>query len=140
MDYHIQILEFLSLLPKHGLSSPKTWTVICNFWNLFPFSKKQGLSYANIGIYFPPPKAWTIICNFWKFFPFSHNVDYHIQILEFLSLLPNMDYLFQKYGLSYSISKISFPSPKTWIVICKFWNFFPFSKTWTIICNYWNFF
>src|SRR3954463_2731920 len=63
----------------------------------------------------------TIICNFLIFFPFSKNVDYHMQFFEFLSLL-------QKHGLSYSMSRISFPSPKTWIIICFFWNSIPFSN------------
>src|SRR3954467_9158342 len=40
VKYHIHFLEFLSLLQKRGLSyaiskisfsSPKTWTIICNF-------------------------------------------------------------------------------------------------------------
>src|SRR3954464_14133874 len=64
---------------------------------------------------------WTIMCNFWNFFPFSENVDYHMQFLEFLSLL-------HKCGLSYAISKISFSSPKTWTIIIKFYNLFLFSK------------
>src|SRR4051812_35528038 len=46
---------------------------------------------------------------------------YHMQFVGFISLL-------QKHGLSYAISIISFSSLKTWIIICKFWNFFPFSK------------
>src|SRR3954471_16232532 len=58
---------------------------------------------------------------FLEFFPYSKNVDYHMQFLEFLSLL-------QTRGLSYGISGISFPSLKSWTIICKFWNFFPFSK------------
>src|SRR3954466_8886176 len=92
-------------------------------------------------------KTWTIIREFWNFFLFSKNVDYHMQFLEFLSL-------FQKRGLSYAISRNSFPFPKTWTIVC---NFFPCSKnldyhmqfleclsllqkTWTIICEFWNFF
>src|SRR3954466_14833958 len=59
--------------------------------------------------------------QFLDFFPFSKNVDYHMQFFEILSLL-------QKRGLSYAISRISFPSPETWTIICNFWNFFPFSK------------
>src|SRR3954470_10410086 len=141
MDYHMQFMEFLYLLQKRGLSyaiyeiyftSPKAWTIIYNFWNLL-FS----------------PKMLTIICNLWNFFPFSKNMDYHMKFLEFHSLLKkcglsyaisriffkNVDYhmefldffsLLQKCGLSYAIYGISFPSPKTWTVICNFWNFFPF--------------
>src|SRR4051812_7543512 len=70
-NYRMQFLQFLSLLQKRGLSyaiyeisfsSPKTGTIICNFWNFFIFSKnvdyhmqfmnflpllqKRGLSYA----------------------------------------------------------------------------------------------
>src|SRR3954465_3173305 len=44
-----------------------------------------------------------------------------MQFLEFLSLL-------KKRGQSYALIRISFPSPKTWFIICKLWNFFPFSK------------
>src|SRR4051812_10344721 len=36
--------------------------------------------------------------------------------------------LLQKHGLSYAISKICFPSPKTWTIIYNIWNFFLFSK------------
>src|SRR3954466_8395583 len=72
-----------------------------------------------------------MICKLCNFFPFSKNVDYLKQFLNFLSLL-------QKHGLSYAIFGISFPSQKTWTIICNFWNFFP--KTWTMICNLWNFF
>src|SRR3954468_10736467 len=100
----MQFLKFLSLLQKRGLSyiiseisfpSPKTWTIICNFWNFFPFSKnvdnhhmqfwetlfllqKRGLSYAISEIFFPSPKTWTIICNFGNFFSISKNMDYQI--------------------------------------------------------------
>src|SRR3954462_7121717 len=119
VDYDKQFMEFLSLLQKHGLS------------------------YENSKIYFPFPKTWTIICNFWNFFPFSKNVDYYMHFLEFLSKYVDYDKQFMeflsllhKHGLSYDISKISFPSQKTWTIRCNFWNFFPFSKTWTIICSF----
>src|SRR3954463_14454458 len=105
-------LEFLSLLQKRGLSyaiyeiffsSPKTWTIICNFWNCFLFSKnmdnhmqfmkflyllqKRGLSYAIYKIYFSFQKTWTIsYAIFWSFFPFSENVEYHMQFMKFLPL------------------------------------------------------
>src|SRR3954471_13553784 len=99
MDYHMQFLEFLSLLQIHGLSyaiygisipSPKMWTIICNLWNFFLFLKnvdyhmlflkflslqKLGLSQAISGISILSTKTWTIICNFWNFIPFSINVD-----------------------------------------------------------------
>src|SRR3954470_18801488 len=156
------------------------WTIICIFLNFFPFPinmdyhmqfleflsflQKRGLSYAISKISFLSPKTWTFICNFWNFFPFSKNVDYYMHFLEFLS--KNVDYdkqsmeflsLLQKHGLSYGISKIAFPSPKTWTIRCNFWNFFSFSKNvdyplefmeffspspkmWTIICIFWNFF
>src|SRR4051812_6030827 len=100
MDYHMQILEFLSLLQKRGLSyaiseisfpSQKTWTIIWNFWNFFPFSK-------NVEYYMQflkkNSKMWTILCNFCFVFPFSKNMDYHMQFMKFLSLI-------QKRGLSY---------------------------------------
>src|SRR4051812_34421192 len=117
----MQFLEFLFILQKRGLSyaiskflsflhkrvmsyaifvisfhSPKTRTIICNFLNIFLFSKnmdnhmqfleflfllqKCGLSYVIFGISFPSPKMWTIICNFWNLF------------------------VLQKRGLSYAIS------------------------------------
>src|SRR3954466_1268513 len=44
-----------------------------------------------------------------------------MQFLEFLSL-------FQKRGLLYAISRISYSSPKILTIICNFCNFFPFSK------------
>src|SRR3954470_6704527 len=44
-----------------------------------------------------------------------------MQFMIFLSLL-------QKRGLSYAIYRISFPSSKTWTIICNFLNFFLFSK------------
>src|SRR3954469_25079334 len=103
----MQFLEFLSLLHKCGLSyaiskisfsSPKTWTIISKFYNLFLFSKnmdyhmkfqeflslhqKRGLSYAIFGISFPS----------------------------------------QKRGLSYAIYEISFPSPKRRTIICNLRN------------------
>src|SRR4051812_15342425 len=103
MDYHMQFLKFLYILPKHGLSYaifeisssyPKTWTIICNFWNIFPFSKnmdyyiqflefhfilqKHGLLYVIFGISFSSPKTLTIVCNHWNFFTVS-KVDYHMQ-------------------------------------------------------------
>src|SRR3954466_4125652 len=128
MVYHMQFMEFLSLFRKWGLSyaiyeisfpSPKTWTIICNLRNFFPFSKnvdyhmlfleflsllknrglsyaimeflsllqKRGLSYAYSRISIFSQKTLTIICNFWNSFPFFKNMDYHIQFLEFLSLL-----------------------------------------------------
>src|SRR3954469_2247445 len=48
-------------------------------------------------------------------------MDYHMQFLKFLSLL-------KKSGLSDVIYGISFPSPKTWTIICSFWKFFLFFK------------
>src|SRR3954470_16228345 len=64
----------------------------------------------------PSKKPWTIMCNFWNLFLFSKNVDYHIQFQEFSSFL-------QKHGLSYALSGISFPSPKTLSSICNFCKF-----------------
>src|SRR3954462_6649405 len=120
-------MEFLPLLQKRGLSytilgisfpSPKTWTIICNFRIINPFSKsvdyhmqfleflsllhKRGLSYA----------------SFKNSFLFSKNLDYHMLFTKFLSLL-------QKRGLSYSIFGISFSSPKIWNIIYDFRNFYP---------------
>src|SRR3954469_19686058 len=121
VDYDKQFMEFLSLIQKHGLS------------------------YAIPKISFLSPKTWTIICNFWNFFPFSKNMDYYMHFLELLS--KNVDYdkqfmeflsLLKKNGLSYAISKISSPSPKTYTILWNLWNFFP--KTWTMISNLWNLF
>src|SRR3954467_10271198 len=108
VDYHMKFLKFLSLLKKRGLLD-------AIFGISFP-SQKRGLSYAVLefltllqipglsygiyGISFPSPKMWIIICIFLNFFPFPIYVDYHMQFIEFLSLLP-------KRGLSYSISEIS---------------------------------
>src|SRR3954468_12001902 len=76
---------------------------------------------CNTKVCFPSLKTWTIKCIFLNLFPFSKNVDYHMQFLEFHSLL-------QKRGLSYAISRISFPSPKMWTIICNIRNFFGSSK------------
>src|SRR4051812_14418780 len=150
----MQFIEFLSLLHKCGLS--------------YAISKISSSS----------PKTWTIISKFYNLFLFTKNVDYHIQFMEFLSLLKNVGYhmqfmkflsLLKKHGLSYAIYGISFPSPKRWTIICNLRNLFFFSKnvdyhmlfleflsllqkrgvsyaisrisfsfpkTWTIICNF----
>src|SRR3954468_9497403 len=98
MVYHMQFMEFLSLFRKRGLSyaiyeisfsSKKTWTIICNLRNFFPFSK-----YVDYHM------------QFIKFLSLLEIVDYHMQFLEFLSLL-------QKRGVSLAISRISFSFPKT---------------------------
>src|SRR3954467_1687616 len=133
--------------------------MICNFWNLFPISKKMnyhmqlleylsllqkhGLSYEIFRISFPSSKIWTTICNIWNFFPFSKNTDYHMQFLEFhyhihsgLSYaileihfpfknkdchMQLLEFLYHiQCGLSYAFSLIYFPSPKTWTIICNF--------------------
>src|SRR3954470_14680186 len=74
--YHMQCLEFLCLLQKHGLSyaifgisfsSRKTWNIICNFKNFYPFFQIHGLSYVIFGISFPSPETWTFICNLLEF-------------------------------------------------------------------------
>src|SRR4051812_47953402 len=133
MDYYMHFLEFLS----------KNVDYDKQFMEFLSHLQQHGLSYAISKISFPSPKTWTIRCNFWNFFPFSKYVDYYMHFLEFLS--KNVDYdkqfmeflsLLQQHGLSYAISKISFPSPKMWTIRCNFWNFFPFSKTWTIICSF----
>src|SRR3954466_3663688 len=131
-------MEFLSLLPKYVLSdaifgisfssqkyglsyaisiisipSQKTWTIICNFGNFFPFSINVNYHMQVSRIPFSYQKTYTILWNLWNFLLFSKNMDYQMQFLEFLSLL-------QKYGLSYAISIISIPSQKTWTIICNF--------------------
>src|SRR3954470_367205 len=105
VDYHMQFLQFLSLL------------------------QKLGPSYAISAISLSSLITWSLISIFWSLsyeisvisLPFSKNVDYHMHFLEFLSIL-------QKRGLSYAIYEISFPSPKTWSLICNFRNLFPFSR------------
>jgi len=123
MVYHMQFLDFLTLL------------------------QKRGLSYVISGISFPTPKMWTIICMLWIFFLFTKNEYYYMQFLEYISLLLKYDLLcaiskhvgyhmkfmeylslLQKCGISYTIYGISIPPPKTWSVICNLWKFFPFSK------------
>src|SRR4051812_26645249 len=115
MDYHMQFLKFLSLLQNHGQS------------------------YAISGISFSFSKNVDYHMQFLKFILFSKNVDYHMLFLEFLFFLffKTLDFSFQffkffsllqKCGLSYAISEISFYSPKSWTIICNFWNFFLFSK------------
>src|SRR3954467_8063323 len=152
----MQYLKFFDFLTK-------TWTIMCNFLNLFPISKNVDYHIKFLNFL---TKTCNIIFNFWNFFPCSKNVDYHMQFLKFLSLLQKrgLSYaisefpsLLQKRGLSYAFYGISFPSPKTWTIICILWNFFPSSKnmdnhmqylkffyfltkTWTIILNSLNFF
>src|SRR4051812_40231236 len=116
MDYHMQFLEFRSLLLKHGLSyaiyeislsSPKTWTIICNFLNIFPFSKNMD--------HHKQYKKFLFLLQYVdyhmlpEFLFFSKNEDYHMQFRKILFLLP-------KCGLSYAFLRISFPSRKTWTV------------------------
>src|SRR4051812_16039968 len=78
---HMQCLEFLCLLQKHGLS------------------------YAFFGIYFSFRKTWNIICNFRNFYPFSKNVEYHMQFLEFLSLLQKRGHSYAIFLNSFTFSK-----------------------------------
>src|SRR3954470_4946044 len=133
----MQFLYFLSFLQK-------TWTIICDFWNFFLFSKnvdyhmqflkflslfkKCGLSYAIYEIFFSSPKICTIKCNFYNFFLFPKNVDYCMQFLKFLSLPQKhgliyatyeISSLLQKRGLSITFYEICFSSPITWTTICN---------------------
>src|SRR3954466_14355510 len=142
----MRFLEFLPLLQKRGLSyaifeisfsSPNTWTIICSFRNLFLLSKKNGLSYAIYKISLLFPKTWTITSNFKNLFHISKNMDYHMKLLKFFSLLQKCGLslqfleflsLLHIHGLSYAISEISFSSTITWAIICNLWNFFPISK------------
>src|SRR3954470_16217158 len=102
--------EFLSLIQKRGLSylicgiyfSSKTWTIICNFKKIYPFFKKHGLLYVIFGISFSFQKTWSIICNFKIFYYFFKNMDYSMQVLEFLSLL-------HKHGYHMQVLRNPFP-------------------------------
>src|SRR4051812_13454568 len=114
----MQFLNFFYFLTK-------TWTIILNSLNFFPFSKNVDyhMQFTN-SLYFLT-KTWTIICNLWNFFPCSKKVGYHMQFLKFLSLLQICEIfkflsLLQKRGLSYAISLISFPYPKIWTIISIF--------------------
>src|SRR4051812_6369890 len=100
----MQFLEYISLLQKYRLSyaiyeisssSTKTWTIICNLWNLFPFSK-------NVDYHM----------QFMKFLSFLRKHGQSCAISDIL-------YLLLKRGLSYEISEISFSSPKTWTILCN---------------------
>src|SRR3954466_16409156 len=100
----MQFLQFLSLLQKRGLSyaiyeisfsPPKTWTIICNFWNFFIFLK-------NMVSHMQFLEFLSLLQN--------HGLLY-MKLLDFLSLLQNC-------GLSYAISRISFASPNTWPILC----------------------
>src|SRR3954469_22493454 len=117
----MKFLKFHSHQQKRGLSY-----VISEFLSLL---KKLRQSYAIYEISYPSPKTWNIILNLSNFFPFSKNVLYQMQFLKFLSLVQKVEYhmlyleflfFLQKHGLSYSIYKISFSSPKTCNVICNF--------------------
>src|SRR4051812_30656919 len=80
-EYYVFSRGFLEgCYRKHGLSyaiykillsSPKMWSILCNFWKFFPFSKKNGLSYVIYSIFSTSLKTWTIMCIFWNFFLFS---------------------------------------------------------------------
>src|SRR3954466_9470840 len=119
------------------------WTIICNVWIFFLFTKKEDY-YMEFLEYISLLLKYGLLCVI------SKHVGYHMKFMEFLSLL-------QKRGLSYAISGISFSSPKTETVICNFLNFFSllpyycliyaishisltFQKMWTITCNFWIFF
>src|SRR3954468_13833394 len=109
----MQFLEFLSLLHKCGLSyaiskisssSPKTWTIISKFYNLFLFSKNMDYH-----------------IKFLEFLSLheKRGLSYTVYGISFHS---------KKRRLSYAIYEISFTSQKIWIIICNLWNIFPFSK------------
>jgi len=76
----------------------KTWTIILNSLNFFPFFKYVDYHMQFLIFLYSLTKKRTIICNLWNFFPCSKNVSYHMQFLKFISLL-------QKCGLSYAISE-----------------------------------
>src|SRR3954468_16975722 len=102
MDYHLQFMEFISLLQTRGLSNE-----VCE---IFPFSKnvdyhmqfqeilslqKHGLSYEICGISFPSLKTCTIICNFWNYFPLSKNVAIISNLRNFFLFTKNEKYYMQ---------------------------------------------
>src|SRR3954467_15751991 len=107
-------MEFLSLFKKHGLSyaifeisfsSPKTWTIICNFRNFYPFSKYVDYHMKFLKFHSLLHKRGLSYASFKNSFPFFKTMDHHMQV-----------------------SRIPFHSPKTWNIICNLWNFFLFSK------------
>src|SRR3954471_8039978 len=135
MVYHMQFLELLSLLQIRGLSyvisgisfpTPKMWTIICNVWFFFLFTKKEDY-YMEFLEYISLLLKYGLLCVI------SQHVGYHMKFMEFLSLL-------QKRGLSYAISGMSFSSPKTETIICNFLNFFPSPILLSNICNFTYFF
>src|SRR3954468_13106372 len=102
----MQFLKFISLVQIRelsyaisGISFPylKTWTIICTFWNLFPFSKN--VDYHMHFLEFIPLLYKHGLYNFRNFFPFFKNVLYHMQFLQ-----------------------ISLPSQKKWNIMCNFIN------------------
>src|SRR4051812_39579412 len=118
----MQFMEYFSLLQKHGLSH-----AILDFLALL---KQRGLPYAISVISLLSHKNVVSRMQFLKFLYFlTKNVDYHMQFLEFISLLKKhrlpyaiyeIFFSFQKRGLSYAISRVSFSSPKTWTIISNF--------------------
>src|SRR3954463_1797392 len=77
VDNHMQFMAFFPFLQKRGLSyvisetfftSLKTWTIICNLWYLFPFSKNMDYH-----------------MKFLKSLSLLRNVDYHVQFMVFVS-------------------------------------------------------
>src|SRR3954465_11426207 len=100
----MQFLHFLSIIQKRGLSnaiyeislsSPKTWTIICNFWNFFHFSK-------NVDYHIQFLESCSLLQK--------HGLSYAISRISFPS---------QKSCLSYAIYENSFSSQKTWTIICN---------------------
>src|SRR4051812_29948558 len=128
MDYDFKFTEFISLLKKRGLlyamseisiPSLKTWTIICNFSNFFPFSKNvdyymQFLEFRS--------KNMDYDIQFMEFLPLLKNVDYHKQFLKFLSLLPKRGLYLMQFWEFHSLFK------KTWTIISIYFNLFHFSK------------
>src|SRR3954463_7296988 len=114
MEYHIQFLNLISLF------------------------QKRRLSYAISRISFISPKLWTIICTLLNFILFSKIVDYHMQFLEFPSLIHKTWFitcnyckvisLLQKLGLSLHFVKFLSLLHKSGLFYAIFKNSFSFAK------------
>src|SRR3954471_21513218 len=95
MLYHMQFLQISLPSQKHGLScaiygiyflSPKTWTIIYNFKNFFPFFKNMDYHMHFLEFLSLLKKCCLAYAIFANFFPFYKNVDCDKQFLEFHSL------------------------------------------------------
>src|SRR4051812_38287744 len=107
MDYHMQFLDFLSLPQKRGidaitgisLSPPKTWTILSNYWNFFPFSENVDYHMQFVE-FLTLLKKHDISNAIYEFSLLSQiNMDNHMPFLEFISLIQNHGLPYAIYGI-----------------------------------------